>query len=63
VRRTTLQAVLGFCNVWSLMLATSLGGLIFAFSGSFYLVASVAALFSLVSILILQGVPEPRERS
>jgi MFS family permease len=63
VRRTTLQAVLGFCNVWSLMLATSLGGLIFALSGSFYLVASVAALFSLVSILILQGVPEPRERS
>jgi MFS family permease len=62
-RRSTLQAVLGFCNVWSLMLATSLGGLIYTFSGSFYLVASAAALLSLVSILILKGVPEPRTRS
>lgn len=61
-RRSTLQAVLGFCNVWSLILATSLGGVIYAFSGSFYLVASVAALFSLLSILILQGLPEPRAR-
>ena len=61
-RRSTLQAVLGFCNVWSLMLATSLGGLIYSFSGSFYLVASAAALLSLVSILILKGLPEPRMR-
>lgn len=62
-RRSTLQAVLGFCNVWSLMLATSLGGLIYTFSGSFYLVASAAALLSLASIVILKSVPEPRTRS
>ena len=59
-RRSTLQAVLGFCNVWSLLLATSLGGLVHAFSGSFYLVAMMAAAFSLLSILILRGIPEPR---
>jgi MFS family permease len=59
-RRSTLQAMLGFCNVWSLLLATSLGGLIYSMSGSFYLVASLAAVFSLVSILILRGIAEPR---
>lgn len=59
-RRSTLQAMLSFCNVWSLMIATSLGGLIYSFTGSFYLVASLAAVFSLVSILILKGIPEPR---
>lgn len=61
-RRSTFQAVLGFCNVWSLMLATSLGGLIHSFSGSFYPVAMLAAAFSLVSLLILWCIPEPRER-
>ncbi len=59
-RRSTLQAVLGFCNVWSLMLATSLGGLIHSLSGSFYLVAGLAAVMSALSILILIGIPEPR---
>jgi len=59
-RRSTLQAVLGFCNVWSLLLATSLGGVIYSLSGSFYLVACLAAILSLVSILILRGIPEPR---
>ena len=59
-RRSTLQAVLGFCNVWSLLFATSLGGLIYSLSGSFYLVACLAAMLSLVSILILRGIPEPR---
>jgi len=59
-RRSTLQAILGFCNVWSLMLATSLGGLIYSLSGSFYLVACLAAVMSVMSILILRGIPEPR---
>lgn len=59
-RRSTFQALLGFCNVWSLLLATSLGGLVHSFSGSFYHVALLAAGFSLVSILILHGIPEPR---
>lgn len=61
-RRSTLLAILGFCNVGSLMVATSLGGLIFALSGSFYFVAMTAAVFSMLSILILRGLPEPRER-
>jgi MFS family permease len=62
-RRSTLQAILGFCNVWSLMLATSLGGLIYALSGSFYLVAGLAAAMSFLSILILRGISEPRGRN
>ncbi len=61
-RRSTLQAVLGFCNVWALLLATSLGGVIYSLSGSFYLVASLAAVLSLVSILLLRGIPEPRDQ-
>ncbi len=61
-RRSTLQAIMGFCNVWSLMLATSLGGLIYSLSGSFYLVACLAAVMSLISIMILRGIPEPRQQ-
>jgi len=61
-RRSTLQAMLGFCNVWALLLATSLGGMIYALSGSFQLVATLAALFSLLSILLLRGITEPRAR-
>jgi len=61
-RRSTLLAVLGFCNGWSLMIATSLGGVIYSISGSFYLVACLAAVMSLISILILRGIPEPRGR-
>ncbi len=59
-RRSTLLATLGFCNVWCLLLATSLSGLIYACSGSFYWVAGIAAVFSLASIFILRGIPEPR---
>lgn len=61
-RRSTLQAMLGFCNVWALLFATSLGGVIYSLTGSFYLVASVAAVLSLISILIVRGIPEPRRR-
>ncbi|WP_395745826.1 MFS transporter [Prosthecobacter sp.] len=59
-RRSTLLAILGFCNAASLMLGTSLGGLIYAMSSSFYLVAGLAAVMAVVSILILRGIPEPR---
>lgn len=62
-RRSTLQAVLGFCNVWSLLAATSLGGLVYAFSGSFRLVALLAATFALISVCILSRIPEPRSTS
>lgn len=61
-RRSTLQAALGFCNVWALLLATSLGGVIYSLSGSFYLVAMLAAVLSMASMLLLRGIPEPRER-
>lgn len=61
-RRSTLQAILGFCNVWSLLLATSLGGLIHSWSGSFQSVAALAATFSLISIAILSTIPEPRQK-
>lgn len=59
-RRSTFQAVLGFCNVWGLLLATSIGGLIYTFSGSFTFVATGAAVLSMASIFILRGLPEPR---
>lgn len=62
-RRSTLQAMLGFCNVWSLLLATSLAGLIHSWHGSFYHVAITAAAFSLISIFILRGIPEPRVKA
>lgn len=62
-RRSTLQAMLGFCNVWSLLAATSLGGLVYAFSGSFRLVALLAATFALISVCILSRIPEPRSAS
>ncbi len=61
-RRSTLLAILGFCHGGALILATSLGGLIYSRSGSFYLVACLAAVMSLISILILRGIPEPREQ-
>lgn len=59
-RRSTLQAMMGFCNTWALLVATSLTGLVHAMTGSFYLVAGIAAVFSLLSIFILRGIPEPR---
>jgi MFS family permease len=59
-RRSTFQAALGFCNVWALLLATSMGGLIYTFTGSFAFVAAAAAVLSVASILILRGLPEPR---
>lgn len=59
-RRSTLQAVLGFCNVFALLLATSLSGLIYHLSGSFQAVALGTVVLSLVSIWILRHIPEPR---
>jgi MFS family permease len=59
-RRSTLQAMLGFCNVFSFLLATSLSGLIYHYTQSFQAVALTAGLFATVSILILHYIPEPR---
>ncbi len=60
-RRSTLQAVLGFCNVWAFLAATLLAGKVYAWAGhSFHAVAMTAAVFAGVSILLLRTIPEPR---
>ncbi|MBL9133040.1 MAG: MFS transporter [Verrucomicrobiaceae bacterium] len=59
-RRTTYQAVLGFCNVGALLLATSISGFVYRQTQSFIMVAALAGGFALVSILILLRIPEPR---
>lgn len=59
-RRSTLQAVLGFCNVFALLLATLISGQIYHFTGSFHAVALTAALFAGLSMWLLHGIREPR---
>lgn len=59
-RRSTLQAILGFCNVFALLLATFISGQIYAWTHSFELVAAVAATFAVISMTILHRLPEPR---
>jgi MFS family permease len=60
-RRTTLQALLGFCNVWAFLAATLLAGRIYTWAGhSFHAVVIAAAAFASVSALILRTIPEPR---
>lgn len=59
-RRSTLQAILGFCNVFALLLATFISGQVYAWTHSFQTVAAVAASFAVISMIILQRIPEPR---
>lgn len=59
-RRSTLQAVLGFCNVFALLLATLISGQIYHFTGSFQAVALAAAVFAGLSMWLLHGIREPR---
>ncbi|HCN27999.1 MAG TPA: hypothetical protein DIT64_04290 [Verrucomicrobiales bacterium] len=59
-RRSTLQALLGFCNVFALLLATFISGQIYHFTGSFQAVALTTVGMSLLSIWILRHIPEPR---
>jgi hypothetical protein len=61
-RRSTYQAILGFCNVWALLLATILSGLVFRQTQSYPFVATLAGFFALISTLILIRIPEPRLR-
>lgn len=61
-RRSTYQAILGFCNVWALLLATTLSGLVFRETQSYTFVAALAGCFALVSTFILLGIPEPRHQ-
>lgn len=60
-RRSTYQAILGFCNVWALLLATSLSGLVFRFTQSYTFVAMLAGSFAIISTIILLRIPEPRQ--
>lgn len=62
-RRSTYQALLNFCNLWSFLLATSFAGLIYAQTGSFVTVLTAAAFMALGSILILRWIPEPRAKA
>ena len=60
-RRSTLQAVLGFCNVWAFLAATFLAGRIYAWADhSFHAVIIAAAVFAGTSALLLRSIPEPR---
>lgn len=59
-RRSTYQALLNFCNLWAFLIATSLGGLLYAWSASFFSVVITAAVMAVTSILILRVIPEPR---
>lgn len=60
-RRSTLQALLGFCNVFSLLLASFLSGQVYRVTESFQAVAWLAAACALLSLLILTRIPEPRQ--
>ncbi len=59
-RRSTIQALLSFCNVFGYLSATTLSGLIYAYTQSFQAVALTAGLFAVISMLILRPIPEPR---
>ena len=60
-RRSTLQAILGFFNVFSLLLATFLSGQVYRITGSFDAVAWMAGGCALISILLVMRIPEPRQ--
>lgn len=59
-RRSTLQALLSFCNVFAFMAGTSLAGQVFSHTHSIAAVAGIAAAMAAISILILRRIPEPR---
>jgi MFS family permease len=60
-RRSTYQAILGFCNVWALLIATTLSGLVYRQTLSYTTVATVAGAFAVISMFILLPMPEPRQ--
>ncbi len=59
-RRSTLQALLSFCNVFSLLLASFISGQVYRLTQSFHAVAWLAGGCALLSILLLARIPEPR---
>ncbi len=60
-RRSTLQAILGFCNVFSLLLASTISGQVYRMTQSFEAIAWLAGGCALISMLLLSQIPEPRE--
>lgn len=60
-RRSTLQAILGFFNVFSLLLATFLSGQVYRLTESFNAVAGLAGACAVISMLLLTRIPEPRQ--
>jgi len=60
-RRSTLQAILGFFNIFSLLLATTLSGQVYRITQSFQAVAWLAAGCAVISMLLLARIPEPRQ--
>lgn len=61
-RRSALQAILGFFNVFSLLLATTLSGQVYRITQSFHAVAWLAAVCAVISMLLLARIPEPRNQ-
>lgn len=59
-RRSTLQAILGFCNVFSLLLASFVSGQVYRLTESFNAVAWLAGGCAVISMLLLARIPEPR---
>ncbi len=60
-RRSTLQAILGFFNVFSLLLASFISGQVYRVTQSFEAVAWLAGGCAVISMLLLAQIPEPRE--
>lgn len=60
-RRSTLQAILGFCNVFSLLLSSLTAGQVYRLTESFHAVALMAACCAVISVLLLSTIPEPRQ--
>jgi MFS-type transporter involved in bile tolerance (Atg22 family) len=60
-RRSTLQAMLSFCNVFSLLLASFISGQVYRVTQSFEAVAWLAGGCAILSMLLLARIPEPRK--
>jgi MFS family permease len=60
-RRSTLQALLSFCNVFSLLLASFLSGQVYRLTESFHAVAYLAGGCAIISMRLLSRIPEPRQ--
>lgn len=60
-RRSTLQAILGFFNVFSLLLSSFVAGQVYRITESFHAVAWLAGGCAVISMFLLARIPEPRK--